>query len=374
MVSGLKNNIPELEKIEQKQERIETYKNAGIVLDAVNHIDNQVTQEILVVSGSNHNYADKPDLNQVSDEDIATYQAQLLESIHTYEVKQNEIVKTDNGNVFIHLTSTVNDKENTMDMSMYYTIMNGRFLTISFRYYNQSEPIANEQEQQTVQGIQFYEIPRPSFLTSNEVRSLAMGIMVVLFIIIGIVVFFIRRKDKKLWNNSIKDVKLKQYSKFGGLVLFFWTLCFYQVFIAVIDLGNASQIENMAFYTNCVRIQSTFLALIAMYQIYMTVKRKDTTPRKIIKSNLFMAVAGVVTTLARIIYAKIVPLEIYTAEYFEQELSTLLFSILYPLIWMLYFTVSKRVQVYYYLPNKSYKEIIKENKIYKWIKRRKTNY
>lgn len=357
--------------MESKEERIKNYENAGIVLDAIQQPDKQVTQEILVVSGSNSNYASIPNLNQVPEEDIAAYQTKLLESIHTYEVKQNEIVKTDNGNVFIHMTTTVNDEKNTMDMSIYYTIMNGRFLTISFRYYNQNGQIANEQEQQTIQGIQFYEIERPSMLTSNEMTKLAMGITVILFIIIGIIVLFIRRKDKRLWNQNNKDVKLKQYNKFGGIILFFWTLCFYQVLLRVIDLDNASKIKNMVFYTNCVKIQSTLLALIAMYQIYITVKRKSDTPRKIVKSNLFMAGVGVVTTLARIIYATIVPLEIYTEEYFEQEQSILVFSIIYPMIWILYFTCSKRVQTYYDLPNKTYKEMIKENKIYKWIKRRK---
>ncbi len=349
-MSSLQNNDSKIENIQNKEERIQNYQNAGVVLDAVNSLE-KATQELLVVSKTNSNYSQMPDLNKISEEDINTYKTQLEKSI-PYELKQSEIKKTDNGNEYIHIATTVQDEENSMDMSIYYTIMNGRLLTISFRYYNQNDQVGNEQEQQIIQGVQFYEVERPTYLEINEATNLAMGISFILLIIITIIVLIIRRKDKKLFNNNIKDIKLKQYSRFGGLILFFWSLCFYQILLCVIDLDTASKLENMQFYSTAVSIQSTILALISMYQIYITVRRKETTPRKVIRSNIIAIVVGIVINVARIIYALIVPLEIYTKEYFEQEISTLIFGIVYPLIWILYFTFSKRVQYYYYLHRK----------------------
>ncbi len=249
-----------------------------------------------------------------------------------------------------------------MDMSIYYTIMNGRLITVSFRYYNQDQQVRNEEELQIINGVEFYEVARPIYANSNQITSLAMGIIVILIIIIAIIVFLIRRKDKKLFNNSIKDIKLKQYSKFGGLILFFWSLCFYQILLRIIDIDDASKIQNMEFYTNAVTIQSTILVLIAMYQIYITVRRKQDTPKKIKISNIICAVASSIITIARIVYAKIVPLEIYTEEYFRQEISILIVGVIYPLIWILYFNFSKRVQYYYYLPERRNKKVAKDEK------------
>ena len=161
-------------------------------------------------------------------------------------------------------------------------------------------------------------------------------------------------------DKNIKDVKIKQYSKFGGIILFFWTLCFYQIFLRVVEINNVSKIEGMDFYVIAVTIQSTILAIINMYQIYVTVQRKPETQKKIIGANITIMATGLIITIIRIIYAWINPMESYNKEYFKQEFNVLLFSILYPMLCATYFTFSKRVQTYYYLPKKGYKEIWKD--------------
>lgn len=293
-----------------------------------------------------------PNLNELPEEDLTAYKTQMLEAIkNSMQLQKEEVTTTQNGNKYIHIITQVKNENNVLDMSVYYTIMNGRLITISFRYYNQSDQIVNDMEQQTLQGIQFYEIERPN-VTLNKTTYLAMGITAAMMLVIGIIVIIIRIKDKRLIDNNIKDRQTKTYSKFGGLTFFFWALCFYQVLLRVIDIDNATKIPNMEFYTTNVIIQSTILALIAMYQIYITLKRKQNTPKKIIITNLIFMISGIIMTVARIIYALIVPMEIYTQQYFKEEISILLFNIIYPLIWILYFKFSKRVQIYYYLPER----------------------
>ena len=43
----------------------------------------------------------------------------------------------------------------------------------------------------------------------------------------------------------------------------------------------------------------------------------------------------------------------------------LIFSIIYPVLWNIYFTFSERVRTYYYLPKKKYIEIFRDTKIYR---------
>ena len=116
----------------------------------------------------------------------------------------------------------------------------------------------------------------------------------------------------------------------------------------------------MDFYVIAITIESTILAIINMYQIYVTVQRKPETPKKIIGANITIMATGLIITIIRIIYAWINPMESYNKEYFKQEFNVLLFSILYPMLCATYFTFSKRVQTYYYLPKKGYKEIWKD--------------
>ena len=54
-----------MDKLDKKEERIQNYINANILLDAVDNIESNATQEILVASTSNINYADMQNLNQL---------------------------------------------------------------------------------------------------------------------------------------------------------------------------------------------------------------------------------------------------------------------------------------------------------------------
>ena len=157
-----------------------------------------------------------------------------------------------------------------------------------------------------------------------------------------------RIKDRKYLDKNIKDVKIKQYSKFGGLVLFFGHYVFIN-FLRIVEISNVSKIDGMDFYVGAITIQNTILAIVNMYQIYLTVKRKPETPKRLVKTNILIMLIGVIITIIRIIYALIKPMEIYDKEYFKQELITLVYSIIYPLICIFYFKFSKRVQTYYYL-------------------------
>ena len=379
IISSIKNNDEIVETLENKEAYIQNYNYSGVILDAIDNINEKPTKEVLVASLTNSNYASMENLNQLSDEDINTFKTKLLESLKQqtnnsaqYEVIKDELIKTQNGNTYINIVTNLKTEDTTTDISIYYTVMNGRFITISFRYFSQSEQVQNELERQTVENIQFYEVERPVIKTNENMR-IALGVTAIFFVLITVMVIIIRIKDRRLLNKNIKDIKYKQYSKFGGLMLFFWVLCFYQILLRVNDITAAAELKDMQFYTNAVTLQSTILALIAMYQIYITPKRKEDTPKKIIRANLIMTIAGFVITLARIIYAIFSPLEIYNSEYFKQEASILLFSIIYPLIWTIYFTFSARVQTYYYMPQKNYKEILYETKIYKFFQEKKNN-
>lgn len=359
IIESMKNNDEKVSDIENKDEYLKNYKNSGVLLDAVDNIESP-SKEILVVCKTSNNYIDMANFNEFSDEEKNAYKEKLLETFEEQEkqsqsektkfsIKENSILKTDNGNNFINIKTSLEKEEKVLEMSIYYTIVNGRLVTISFRNYQKEDQEMQEQEKQVMENIEFYEVERPQAVATNQTMQLALGFTTIVFIILAIIVIMIRIKDRKYLDKNIKDVKIKQYSKFGGLVLFFWTLCFYQFFLRIVEISNVSKIDGMDFYVGAITIQNTILAIVNMYQIYLTVKRKPETPKRLVKTNILVMLIGVIITIVRIIYALIKPMEIYDKEYFKQELITLVYSVIYPLICIFYFKFSKRVQTYYYL-------------------------
>ena len=359
IIESMENNDEKVSNIENKDEYLKNYKNSGVLLDAVDNIESP-SKEILVVCKTSNNYIDMANFNEFSDEEKNAYKEKLLETFEEKEkqsqsektkfsIKENSILKTDNGNNFINIKTSLEKEEKVLEMSIYYTIVNGRLVTISFRKYQKEDQEMQEQEKQVMENIEFYEVERPQAVATNQTMQLALGFTTIVFIILAIIVIMIRIKDRKYLDKSIKDVKIKQYSKFGGLVLFFWTLCVYQFFLRIVEVSNVSKIEGMDFYVGAIIIQNTILAIVNMYQIYLTVKRKPETPKRLVKTNILVMLIGVIITIVRIIYALIKPMEIYDKEYFKQELITLVYSVIYPLICIFYFKFSKRVQTYYYL-------------------------
>ena len=72
-------------------------------------------------------------------------------------------------------------KKKSLEMSIYYTIMNGRLITISFRYYNNNSE-TNSEEKEIIENTEFYEVTRPQNAT-NQTMSLVLGTMAILIII-----------------------------------------------------------------------------------------------------------------------------------------------------------------------------------------------
>ena len=300
VVSGLKNKDERLSKIENQEEYLKSYENLGILLNAVDNVEN-TKKEIIVAQRTNTNYINMKDFNKISEKQRNKYKEKMLKTFkqqanQTYDesqktkinIKDSSLITTNNQNNYIHVTAILQNEEKSLEMSIYYTIMNGRLITISFRYYNNNSE-TNSEEKEIIENTEFYEVTRPQNAT-NQTMSLVLGTMAILIIILTIIIIAIRIKDRKRLDKNIKDRKVKEYGKFGGLILFFWTLCFYQILLRIIGISNTSNINNINFYINAVKLQTTIIVLINMYQIYITLKRKQETPKKIIISNIIIMI------------------------------------------------------------------------------------
>ena len=95
IISSIKNNDEIVETLENKEAYIQNYNYSGVILDAIDNINEKPTKEVLVASLTNSNYASMENLNQLSDEDINTFKTKLLESLkqQTNNSTQYEVIK-----------------------------------------------------------------------------------------------------------------------------------------------------------------------------------------------------------------------------------------------------------------------------------------
>ena len=101
MVSSLKNNGENVSNIENKEEYMQNYKNAGIILDAVDNIENP-TKRNFNSQKTSSSYINMANFNDFSEEEKNTYKEKLLETFKEqanqneniqFNIKENSIIK-----------------------------------------------------------------------------------------------------------------------------------------------------------------------------------------------------------------------------------------------------------------------------------------
>lgn len=368
ITEGFKDTISLIENNEDNKKIKTEYIRNGILGDFINEEKNT---EILVLAKTSSYYRDMPNLKNLSDEDVDKLKNEFIKSIEydgKNEIKDSNIIRTNNYNCFIKISTEFNNENKKINIDIYYTIVNGRLITISFRSFDKKNiDIQNN----IIENIRFYEVERPKFLSNEEKTNFIAGIIILLTFVLFFIIFFVRRKDKKILNKNIKDKEIRTFSKFGGLLMGLWMLLFYQIIIQISQISALLNSKNIGFYISLIITQDTIISLASIYLIYIILKRKKETPKKVIKTNIIVPGLLLIFTIIRSIYVLINPNGVEFKLYLKDEINMLLSNTIYSLLWIIYFYISKRVKIYYYLPVESFKEIIKKSKVYNKIKNRK---
>lgn len=349
IVSGLENNDERLNTIENKEEYKSYLEQSGIVLDAVNSVGENNDKEIIVVKSNNVAYQTLPNLNQFSEEDLNNYYSQFIESIKSQaektqiEVQKEELYKTQNGNVYFHIISQGEIGGIPAKLSTYYTIMNQRLVTIGFRYFNTE---IDSSENTIIEETTFENLPRDNSYQEqmNKVTTivgLILGIFIITFLII-------RRKDAKKISSEIKDKELKSYLKFGGILSLMWILMIYQIYLRILDINTLIQTEGLLAYRIIMIIECILAVAVNLFITIKILIRKSQSVKHIKIGLIINAIIILIASLTRIISMIVVQKSLPSMEYFEQELSLLIYNIVYTAIWILYMKFSQRVKIYYY--------------------------
>ena len=343
IVSGLKNNDERLTSYSPKEDYINNFAKSGILLDAVDKVNETPSKEILVMKQEGTTYLQMQDLNLYEQNSVNGYYSQFIQSVSSQAtesgltVKSNELYRTQNGNVYFHIVTEGKIDDNLpVIFSTYYTIMNQKMEVISIRYYN--TPMDETSEKSIIENITFDALPS------------IVGVIVAVF---AIAVLIIRVKDKRKLDKSITDKTLKSYKKFGGILCFFWLINAYQILLRIIDIRNVFLTSGLELYRTLVFVQSVVMILINIYLTILILKRNPKSVKKVkiaLKINLAVTI---ILTVIRIIAAAVSQnTEVYTSSYYTQEVSIITSNLFYTVIWLVYLNFSQRVKIYYYITEK----------------------
>lgn len=350
IITGLENNDEKLDFITSKEEYLASYKSSGILLDAVDSLESDRTKEILVIQNKNMAYRDIPDLNKLTEDDLKQYYEKFIESVKeqagttSIEIVSDELYKTENGNVYFHIISSgKTEDEETMNLSTYYTVMNQRLITIGIRYFNIDVDSANDAK--ILENITFKELPRED--TSQEILEKTAIAVIVTLIIIAIAFFIIRRRDSKQIDKNLNDKEIKRFSKFGGILGIFWLINLYQIVLRILDIKNVLALESLEEYKVLIILQSVLMIILNAYLVYILLKKNKNTPNKAKRANIISLIVTIVFCVLRMIAGVISNNDVYTSDYYMGEVSYMISTAMYTLLWTIYLSVSQRVKIYY---------------------------
>ncbi len=341
----------EIQDLQTKQ----YYERNNIYLHATNktndesvtivQIENELTKKIENLSNLNTEdfEAFLGQYNQIKNQENQTTLKQ-----ETYKV--GEILFLDTA--FEHVI-----EEKSIQTEEYYSIINGKALIISINFLEKEIDFIKVRN--IIDSINIY-----SEDTTNNIIYLW---VILIITIILIVIYIIKQKKNKInigeheKTNLLTNVKQyieknMEYDKLKGiLILFIITIVLNIVSLSLGVIQGFIQYKELIEYSIITRLHVIFVIIQNIVQLlgiiyiaYLLTKRNEKTIKKIEKTFLYMLIGIVILTILRLI------LQIFIngtkqefLNFIISEVKILVKSMMYILIWYLYFKNSIRVSIYY---------------------------
>lgn len=154
IIQGLKN---EDEKVQNLQQVKGKFVQLGIVYDAVDSLEDDISKEFIIMATQNQAAEQIRNLSTKSEEEQKQISKDffkgLKESTPEVTFDETKIVKSQNGNTYMTILSHQEIETGSVNVATYYTIVAKRLVGITFRYINKE--IDNTEINQIIESITF---------------------------------------------------------------------------------------------------------------------------------------------------------------------------------------------------------------------------
>lgn len=346
LVSGIQNDDEQFATyLTQKENYLAYFEENNIIYDAVNSLDAEsLSQEIVIAQSTNSTIQQVYNLKTLSNEAleefsstfISTLKENVSSSFEDMTFLSEGTYTSASGDIYLYLVFSATVNETPMQLAYYCSIVNGRANMFTLQYLSS----ASDEEMHSV-------IDAFSYQERNTTLSFIVGLVFIL-IFIAILVFFFFMIMKKKKDKDVPVEYNEKYNHFGGFLLLYFVLLILNAVLILFDLITVIAISSVStiFLVTFV-LQDVIILSLLIYNAILLWKRKEETPKKVIRNLSLLALVTIVLCLLRIIYSFFDSSYVYSTAYYAQEMILIIRNVLYATIWTCYFRKSVRVKNYY---------------------------
>lgn len=336
IIQGLKNYD---EKVDKYQGVRQNFEKMGIVIDAVDSLDENATREIVVAitkNNTNTNFKDVPE------NEIEQFMKSFFETIKKQspevEFIENNVITTNSENKFMTATTKSKVNEQEINAITYYTIANQQLIGITMRYLGQE--IDKEECQNIIESINIV----PVEIKKIQFEAVLIVEIVLSLVILAICTFkLVKNKDEKI---ELTTKQKQKFPKLSGFLMLYFLITIYNIVVRAVIISTAPQISDIWSRRIAVIQGLISLAIFVWIEILIFKKKKESN-NQIVKLIFISGLVNIISTLIQTIYVILSTTLQDENTYYIQASSNVFSTIIYTIIWITYFKISKRVKVYF---------------------------
>ena len=342
IIQGLQNND---EKVSKYQSAKQNFKQMGIVIDALDNLDDNATKEIVVAISKNASTKRVEDLKNVPEEQIQQFSDSFFQTMKKQNAEvefiETKIISTSNENKYMTITTKTKTQEEVVNAITYYTIVNQQLIGVTIRYLGKD--IDLQETKNIIESVNFVplEIIETTPITYIDVLVMALTLIIIVAIIC---IFKIKKHEKK--QKELTDKQKKKFIKLNGFLMIYFLTVICNIIIRAVLITVATELEDLGARRILIIQGLINMAIFIGIAIYILKKQKD-SPKKIQRMIIVTGVVNVIATIIQVIYTILVSNLQDINNYYIQAINMITSTIIYTMIWYVYFKISKRVNVYF---------------------------
>lgn len=329
-----------LEEVKQqiKDNNNETLEKYNLIFYVANSLDENITKQVMIAATENDTTKQTPDLRNFTSNKLENYYNKYISLLkQNYEIKENKLKITNNGNVYIAYKTETEDNEKRVESYSYDTVVNQKLISVNISFVNSQ--VSWEQVDSIMETVEFQNLN--NLRPETDIAAITALVTLVLLIVLIIIKKVVKRTKEIV----ITEEEKKKYKTFGGFLILYLISIIISVFYRILDLVVLNISERNTINT-LLGIQEIVYIVINILILIKLFRKKEENAKKIEK-NIFIAA---VVNLVLLFLAQCCALSLdafFANSFYLNIMYYAISSMIYASIWMCYFKLSKRVNEYF---------------------------
>lgn len=346
----VKITLPNNFKASTQNTETEQYNHT--YLHATNDEQNEAIMLVQLENELTKNVVNLKQLNEESMNEFLVQYKKTKEQDEQVILKQETYQKDDM--LFIDTILEQKNNDNMVQTDEYYTIYEGRAIIVSYSFLNKE--VDTNKVKSVIDSISITDEELVSQKEKNYTNTIILGVGTIILVALYVIKQVKGKKQideiekQKILPKVVRYMSKIDYDKFKGILILFVVTIILNIInlsygIITLFLDRNMTYSGIAKAYNILSVMQNIVQLLGIiYIAYLLAKRKVESINKIKKTFIIMLVGVILLTIIRLVLCTTIG-DLW--KYFKSEIQVMLSSVLYIMVWYLYFRNSIRVSVFY---------------------------